>query len=302
MDMKYLKIHGEFLGREMGASGFMLTNLAEWYTYETLLMRQDELREANSSVRRHGIDSNLILLRLGRGELPDWNDHQGWDKAAENFGRIAEIAMEAGCAGLAIDTEPYHNDPWADTTHAEAIEERFFEVFTRIEELAPGSLLFILPAAPDLDSASVSYRGWKYFWRGLVRAKPSGTVVLGAEQTYHHPNPEYIREVFADIERAMIENTPDLEYWREHCTIALGAWPLGRDFEDKGPWYSPERFQGQISTFKELCDEYIWIYAHGSSWWQADDDELGYGAWARKAQAIEPSPDLHLYYKVLRGD
>jgi hypothetical protein len=293
----------EFWADTAGVSGFMLSGLAEWYSSEATLEKSaGELRRLNASVRKLGINSNLVLLRLGRAKLPEWDDSEAWSDVIDKIALIGRFAAESGCGGIAIDTEPLENPLWTDTTQAAGIKARSRELFSRIEEEAPGIMILIMPAAHYALESHPAYPAWEYFWKGLVSAQPSGQIVLAAEQTYSVTNPAGIEQIYAALEQWMIAHTPDRDFWYNRCVIALGAWPLGVDYKDKGARYPVEAFRKQLDTFRRLCPDYIWIYGHGSSWWQAERNSLPSDAWSPDAQVLPTTPDVDDYYRVLRGD
>ena len=91
-----------------------------------------------------------------------------------------------------------------------------------------------------------------------------------------------------------------LDYWQRRGTVAPGLWPLGymreiRDaegnvlgysgresvfgnrvvgsYQDKGPNYSVDDFRRQYAAARSISRKYVWIYCHGSVFWQLTPQE-----------------------------
>ena len=75
---------------------------------------------------------------------------------------------------------------------------------------------------------------------------------------------------------------------------------------DKSERYPLEEFRKQIQAITKLSKKYVWVYAHGSTWWALSDEELGkYRTSPHKSMRsieYERQPvvkDLVEYYKVI---
>ncbi|MBU7004747.1 MAG: hypothetical protein HXS50_04220, partial [Theionarchaea archaeon] len=69
---------------------------------------------------------------------------------------------------------------------------------------------------------------------------------------------------------------------------------------DKSENYGVEEFRRQFALSRMVCDKYIWIYCHGSTFWELDDDEMDrYGG--SRSDALPTVDNLDEYIEVLRG-
>jgi hypothetical protein len=301
IDLKYLENTAFFWSKEVGISGFMLSGISNWYySKEKILSYSGRLRETSKECKKYGIDSNFIKTALGYKELPDWLDDRAWYEIQENFRVTAKLAVESGCKGIAIDTEPYQIslwDPYAFRLVGYPQSELKKKIFQRGRDLMkamvsdfPGIEVIILPVGL-LHGRGYFY--WMDFVNGLMSESGYSAFILADERTYHVTKKKKIEKVFKKINFLMEQKAKNKKAWHKKGTIAFGGWPLGYyrsikdkngkflgyankkgelvgSYGDKSEWYSIGEFEEQIRTFESLCPKYIWIYGHGSSWWQVD--------------------------------
>jgi hypothetical protein len=105
----------------------------------------------------------------------------------------------------------------------------------------------------------------------------------------------------------MIEHVEDPVFWKERCSIALGMWPLGKEYDNKAAHYSSLVFKEQFSQAVTLSPKYVWIYDHGASWFQLKREEAekytkgGRLIWGKEYQILPTDPNINEYYSILRN-
>jgi len=160
---------------------------------------------------------------------------------------------------------------------------------------------------------------------------PGGLHVL-TEGTYHQTDPASLAAYPETVADAIVEQLPGkvAEYWTKHCTVALGAWPLGyyrevRDasgkvlgwsgrketfgdrivgsYADKSGWYPPDEFARQMAGLAAFSPRYNWVYAHGATFWQLSEEEAArYARRAHKSMSNATLPvvkDLQAYLDAI---
>src|SRR5215470_13875709 len=95
VDGQYLADSLEYWGNEVGANGFILSYVAEWWsTKDQIFNNLDLLKKINEKGPQYGIDSNFIKIALGYSELPLWTDEQAWRQITDNFRNIATLIKQ----------------------------------------------------------------------------------------------------------------------------------------------------------------------------------------------------------------
>jgi len=332
MDLIYLRDTARFWRNRVGIDGFILPGIFNWYERpEKIWANYNLLQEANRECVIYGIDANFIKVALGYRALPRWDDETSWRAICDRFGVAASLAFRTGCRGIVIDTEPYTKplwDPMAERFEGRPVEELEKAVHRVAEELMDAMLssypeieIMVIPdgAYRWFRKSDPTYRLWIHFFNGLAASLSSGGVIVGTESSYHARSREMITWYYCAFNGIMLQHAEDPIYWQRRCGIALGGWPLGyyrevRDEEgrviaivnkkgepaqsksDKSSYYPPEEFEEQMRTFESLCSRYIWIYAHGSAWWQVDP--VSYPHLVRQSGPLDPL--IEEYYDVVK--
>lgn len=336
IDLDTLRETAGFWRAEVGMDGFMLSGVAGWDDDPVdIRSTKEKLAATNRACAAKGITANFIILSLGHGVLPPWQDESAWQRIAGTFGAAAELARETGCRGVLIDTEPYTLPLWNpsaprfDGCRADLLRDSVRRAGAGIMEAMadrfPSIEVIIIPdgAYRWFAKGEGRYALWIAFFNGLISAGARGGVVVGAESSYHATDPQTLFRFYYALNAIMMRESSDPVYWQTNCSIALGAWPLGyykveRDEHgriagiidhagepmtaskaDKSAYYTAEVFDRQFRTIESLCPRYAWIYAHGASWWQAVSDDPAHGAEVL-IEAIPTIPDIDQYYEVVR--
>jgi hypothetical protein len=271
-----------------------------------------EVKACNEECRRYNIDSNFVKVAL-YDELPDWFDDKVWEKLTENFRQGAHFARISGCAGMAIDTEyvdrqydpdweGYKKNPRDLKELRAKVRERWRAVVAAMLKEYPDMVLLTLPEG-------MLFYGCLYIeiFTGMLQAcaeanAPGGLHVM-TERTYHTTSAAALARYPAKV-AAMIEqecSKPLANYWRQRCSVVMGAWPLGYyraindgngkflgwggkkevfgdkiigSYADKSEWYPPSEFKEQMAGLNTFCPRYNWIYGHGEVFWQWTEAEL----------------------------
>ncbi len=286
-----------------------------------------ECRAANDKCRRAGIDSNVLKVAFCK-DLPDPFDDEGYAAITRNFSEAARFARVAGFPAIAIDTEytAYQFDPgWegydlerhsADKL-ATAFRARWRKIAAAMLQEYPALELMVLP------EGSIHYGPlWNHLLAGLVEALAAAEHPLGVhvfcESSYTNRDPYALREHVADVMETTARGlTPEArEYWEQHGQVALGLWPLGYyrpimddngefvgwsgreevfgneivgSYADKSENYPLGEFAVQHAAARTFGGRYLWVYGHGSSWWQFTSEMDAH----YKAQSLQPYPSAN---------
>ena len=298
------------------------------------------VRECNIACKKVGIDSNFMKVGL-YDSLPDPFDDAAWKKITENFRQGARFARMSGLVGMALDTEyvsKQYRPSWpgyAKNPHPRAalkakFYQRWNDTMAAMLQEYPEMVLTILP------EGMMNYGElYQDLFNGIVSAmaekKAPGGVHVFTETSYHMLNVSTLGIYSQSVQQKIEEILPPelLPYWKEHCSIALGAWPLGYyrpikkdgkrigwsgkeqtfgdkivgSYADKSGWYSPELFRNQMTGLNTFSPRYNWIYAHGDVFWQwTEEQKKHYEGMTnnRIFNVLLPTvPNLQEYFDVL---
>jgi len=323
IDVNYLNDTIKTWGEKAGINGFMLTHIADWWTPRNQLFENMEiLKEMNQKGALYGVDRNFIKVALGYKKLPDWTDDKAWAVVIDNFKNIAELARQTGTRGVALDAEPYEV-PFYNSTEAPAkntltdflktkIRQRGMQIMEALESVFPeieivtfpeGALYWFNPEqGPNPKEAEL----WIDFFNGLAAGRKKGRIILAAESTYSKTGKDEITKTYNLIDKTMRDHVEDPKFWREKCSLAVGMWPLGKTYTDKSARYSVENFREQFSQSTALSPEYVWIYDHGSAWFQLTNEEIqkytanNHSIWDKETQILPTDPLIREYYRVVK--
>lgn len=300
-----------------------------------------ETREAQRACVEAGLTENGLKTALDT-PLPDPFDDEGYRRLTENLRQGARFAREVGLGMIALDTKPalrqwdydwpgYDLKQHTRAALAAQMRERWRVVGEMMARSHPQADLALTPEG-------MVYYGplWMEMLGGLLEGLADGggegRVHVLCQGTFLVLRPEEIRDHALSV-RALAEGRLTgraREVWRERGGIALGAWPLGyyralkgpggrtrgwsgREesfgdnavgaFADKSARYSPEELRVQLAALRAFSNGYVWVYGHGSSWWQVTEEQAD-----RYAKRTEPFPrgnylvptvpDVAAYYRV----
>ncbi|MBU0581091.1 MAG: hypothetical protein KKA19_07925 [Candidatus Margulisbacteria bacterium] len=311
---EYLKDTAEFWAKKVGISGFIITTLpSNWYE-PTENINQYFLitKQMNQICRNKGIDANFIRIGLGHRTLPDYFNDLKWGKILEKVKSVAKFAKATNFRGIALDTEAYTGELWnsskgtlANYPKAELkkkIYQRGREIMQQIVQEFPEAELFVFPVGhlyAYTKKGSSKYELWIDFFNGLASIENERGIILGSERTYRIIQKNKLLHYYYDEIKGPIigDNINNPNFWYEKCSIALGAWPLGKTYSDKSAWYNSFFFNRQFRTMEMTCPKYVWIYAHGSAWWQEKNIEKYR---LHKEAALPTVKNIQKYYAVVR--
>lgn len=313
---QYLEDSLEYWGNEVGVNGFMLSYIAEWWSTKNDIFKNfDLLNRINAKGQHSGIDSNFIKIALGYRELPLWTDEQAWERIIDNFRNIATLIRQSGTRGIAIDTEKYsvslfnpNNDRFKslkrDILKAK-VYERGRQIMQAITEEYPDIEVILFPEGHE--NISGEYEMWIDFFNGMESVKNNQGIVLALEGTYSITDQVKLTNSYKRIQASMLNAVDDQNFWQEKCSLAIGMWPLGKEYDNKAARYSPSVFKGQFLQAVALSPKYVWIYSHGVAWFQLKGEEAdkytkdGKWIWEKRYQILPTDPNINEYYSILRN-
>ena len=323
VDSRYLADSLPFWGNDVGVNGFILSYIADWWSPKSEIFKNaDVLKTINTQGRQYDIDSNFIKVALGYKELPLWTDDQAWAEVIDNVKNIAELIKKTGTKGIALDTEPYKVSLFdtkalrfgsanRDVLKAK-VYQRGRETMQALTEVFPDIEVIVLPEGafywfnPDAGPKPGAYELWIDYFNGMLSVKNNKGIVVAGERTYNIRDGNSLKRVSDLINASMMQHVENPVFWNEHCSVALGMWPLGKEYDNKAAKMSPLEFRRQFSQAAKLSPKYIWIYGHGSSWFQLKPSDVdkytrgGRGIWGKDYQILPTDPDIDEYYSVLR--
>ena len=320
IDIRYLADNVDFWGREIGINGFIVNFLIEWWSPEEQISGiAHDLLMLDKRSRQVGIDHNFIKVALGYKTLPHWADDSAWKQVMITFTNISKLLKETRMSGIAIDTEAYQSpifDSSSQRFKGTSLEQlkrlayrRGQQIIASLTEHYPDIEILLLQegAYHSFVSGFQEYDLWIHFYDGLASLRNSKGIVIGTENTYRVVKRESLQSLYREEFNVMALHSRDPEFWLERCSIAIGMWPLGREYWDKRSNYSAREFQEQFQTAMALSPRYVWIYDHGTAWFRMHDSEIkDYTAnkhwiWESQYQALPTDPLVSHYYDVVRG-
>lgn len=311
---EYLKETAAFWRKEVGIDGFIITTLpSNWNNKPKELNKYlGVAREANKECRKNGIEANFIKIALGHGRLPDYFDDKSWQDVLYQINFVARFARDAGFKGIALDTESYskllwNSAKWPNRKYSKSklkrkIFQRGQEIMEEIVEVFPDAEVFVFPVGhlyAYTKKRPSKYELWIDFFNGLASVENQKGIVLGCERTYRvYRKNKLLHYYYDEIKGPIIgDNIDNPFFWYSKCSVALGSWPLGKSYGNKKAWYNPIFFNRQFRTMEMACPKYVWIYGHGSAWWQEKDSNK----YRLHPEAKLPTVrNIKKYYQVVR--
>ncbi|MFH1742915.1 MAG: hypothetical protein ABIH23_28250 [bacterium] len=295
-------------------------------------------RKCCDALRAVGIEDNFIKVAF-YSNLPDWFDNDGWRQLTENFRNAAEFARLAGLRGVAIDIEyiseiydldyeKYKENQYdIKALRAKALE-RGEQMIAPMFEVYPDMVLLTLPEGVTYYGPLATDLTVGFIRAAAKRDAPGGVHVL-TEGTYQTTGQNALLSHIATVAGKMEDAlSPDLrDYWKRRCSIVIGCWPLGyyRDlfdengnqigyggkrekfgdevigsYADKSCNYPPSEFRTQYSFATSFARRYNWIYGHGATWWQFNEEEAKrYDA--SKNEQLPVDENLDVYKQIVKS-
>jgi len=289
MTSEYLIDHAKEIKQQQGLDGFILNQLpaSQWPgRYEEMVPLTDIIHRGNKASADAGMHDNFLKIALNKGSLPMWDDQVQWEIDFKELTKVAAWAKEVGFRGIALDTESYHKGTWDNGKKKNDIPN----IKRIIKNYGQKTVEAILAGYPDAEilvfpignlyaytnSSPNNYYYWIDYFNGMLNAKAPQGINLLSERTYYVANQFKLKSYYSDIKGEIIADfVDDPEYWLTKCSIGFGMWPLGKEdnYNDKKANLTPQEFFVQYNTALQYCPKYVWIFAHGLSWWQTDQGE-----------------------------
>lgn len=320
IDGQYLADSLKYWGNDVGVNGFMLSYVADWWSPKNEIFKNlDLLKKINTQGRQYDIDSNFIKISLGYRELPLWTDEQAWEPVIDSFRNIATLIRQSGTRGIAIDTEKYGSSFFnPDSERYKFIKRDILKA--KVYEKGREIMQAITEAYPDIEVILLQegsfwwivqndkeYEMWIDFYKGIESVKNNQGIVIATEGTYSITDKKQLTNRHNQILNSMQDAVTDKQFWQEKCSLAIGMWPLGKEYDNKSARFLPSVFEGQFLQAVALSPKYVWIYDHGVAWFQLKGEEAGKYTkdgrwiWEKRYQILPTDPNINEYYSILRN-
>lgn len=303
--------------------------------------RLQEVRACNAVCSAHEIDTFLYVPCATA--LPVWLDDEQWTDALESFQQAAVFAAQAHCKGIALDLQSMAPQSWPQwagydyrrytkTALREAAYARGLQMARMAFGYRPTLELLLMPEG--LLEYGPMYAD---LFQGLIEhaaeARYRGGIHLLAKDTFDVTNADDLLQYPASIDVAVMTlvNKAAQRYWQKHCSLALGCWPLGYarpitdasgaavgwggraeifgdevvgEYADRGPRYPIEQFREQFGAAMTVGSKYVWIDAHGPTWW-SDEPMADTAGMTReqiaKLRARHTVENIEEYHDIVRA-
>jgi len=284
-----------------------------------------EVLACTAACRAQDIDTFIYLPC--KTPLPVWLDDGRWMNTLEAIQQVAVFAARAQCKGVAIDLEAVADQFWphwpgydyslypktdlrrdARMRGAQIARVVFGAEPTLELLLMPEGVLEYGPMFEDLFRGIMEQAG-EARYKGGVHLLAKGTLdVTSAEALLNHAEA-------VDVAARKLVNRAGQRYWQKQCSLALGCRPLGyarqitdaagapigwggREeifgdevigaYADRGPRYPIEQFREQFAGAMTAATKYVWIDAHGPTWWRDQPPPSTDGMTSSEAAKVEP--------------
>jgi hypothetical protein len=300
-----------------------------------------EVQVCSAACRAHEIDTFLYVPCTSL--LPVPLDDENWANVLEGLQQAAMFAARAQCKGVAIDVEGVADQFWpqwngydyagytkatlrqAARARGQQIARVVFGADPSLELLLmPEGLLEYGPLFGDLFQGIMEQAG---------EARYKGGVHLLAKGTLDTTNAADLLQYPASIDVAVrtLVNNAAQRYWQKRCSLALGCRPLGYarqitdavggfrgwggrqeifgdeligQYADRGPRYPIDAFREQFAAAMTTGTKYVWIDAHGATWWPGEPMPDTAGMTREeiaKLQARRTVENIEDYYDIVRA-
>lgn len=268
-----------------------------------------DLPQTVTALREAGVDCNFVHAGV---DLPnwDWFDDDQMALTLSTFRALARIAKASGCVGVALDTEPYHQqanyrnqlwDPRGYPDHKRIdLKQRVravgADVARVILEEFPEAEILMIPEGAYISAWSPEgvpwFDLWMDFFNGLSSRKPPKGIVIMCSSTYTRTDVIGVASLYGLVNGLTMAMSDDPMWFRSKCSLALGA---NVDFVRT----SAEEFARQWETMRYCSPRYAWIFGYEAKFWQLPEGTpKGKG---RQPAMFEPvHPNAEKFFKVLR--
>lgn len=226
-------------------------------------------QEANAICRKIG---SQTFLKIAFDHPFEWFNDIAWQKLNDNFRQFAVFARETGCTGIALDIEyvgeqysfnwkGYTYDGYSREDLVLKIRRRMTNVIGILYDEFPDMVFLTFPET-GLSLGTAIHAAWI---EEAARRNAPGGIHYCTESTYRRPNIRYIfGHAWARNELFSRLLTPKAgEYWRTKCSVAVGIWPFGFDYQNVyAPGLSVEQFRQAFAASLMVSPRYNWIYSH----------------------------------------
>ena len=293
-------LHGQIpqTGRKITSRAIFGTEPAWKYSYFHADI--EKLKQVKFRKFKH----NFLCSNVRPGGI-DWFNDKAWDVIASNFGILARIARETGCAGIQLDPEYYsHNalpqfeyNPLQGHSFEAAwnkARQRGHQIGKAIGEAFPQAKVFAffwLSYIADCSENNNPYNALKHHHKGLYAAFINGlydagdrlNFLEGAEEYgYRAKSPEDYRRIVSLFYKSL-PNLLTPENRSKYFSSTQLALPVYMDaYFTSSPvstWnIAPaiplnqisRRFQlltENLRTAYETTGEYLWVWEEFGTWW-----------------------------------
>jgi hypothetical protein len=241
----------------------------------------EEVRQNLASLRRAGVTENLLTVHWaanGKHPRPETIFSKDFTAHMEKqFAALGRTAKRLGFRGVCLDLE-YAADMWEihhkqyrfeDYTVEDVLETVRGQGHSAMKALLdayPEAVIFVLPG---------NLRHWAvdaYYQLGLIEAMAErdapGGLHFGSEWTY------YVRDRLATMGCTRFEDTamenltsPKVAaYWKRHCSVAPGVWPLHMSETDRTDvpvrsWKEElAEIREQMRVLRSTAKFYMWSF------------------------------------------
>jgi len=226
-------------------------------------------RQANEICQRIGSET---FLKISFDHFFEWFNDLAWQQADHNFRQFAIFARDTGCTGMALDIEyvgdqysfdweGYDYQGYTREDLVRKVEARMTRVIQILYDEFP-EMVFLTFPEQQLGLGQIIHTAWI---EEAARRNAPGGIHYCTEHTYRSPN---IRSVFAyvgacnDLFHRLLSDRA-WKYWVDKCTIAVGVWPFGFNYETvHSPGMSLEDLRQAYAASLMASPRYNWIYSH----------------------------------------
>jgi len=250
------------------SSDIWATDGKPWTIGESDEMFQ-KAKQANAVCRRIGSET---FLKVAFDHFFEWFNDLAWEQAYHNFRQFAVFARETGCNGIALDIEyvgdqydfnweGYTYDGYSRADLVAKIRERMTKVMQILYDVFPDMVFLAFPEQ-GLGLGQHIHAAWI---EEAARRNAPGGIHYCTEHTYRNPN---IRDMFAyawacnNLFHRVLSDSA-YRYWTEQCSIAVGVWPFGFNYQDVyEPGMALEDLRQGYAASLMVSSRYNWIYSH----------------------------------------
>ncbi|MBI3119577.1 MAG: DUF1080 domain-containing protein [Candidatus Hydrogenedentes bacterium] len=227
--------------------------------------------EANKVCKAAGAET---YLKIAFDRTLDWSNDLQFQALYQNFRQFALFAQRTGCTGIALDIEyigDQYSYDWPGYTYA---NYKRADLAARVRDRMGKAIRFMYAEWPEMVLLTFPEEGFSLgtiihaAWiEEAARLNAPGGVHYCLEHTYRNANIRYVYAHAWGINQLFqrILSEPAKAYWKEHCTIAAGVWPLGFNYQDvHDAGMTQEQFQQAFAASLMVSPRYNWVYSHNS--------------------------------------